>query len=159
MKNKVFIYILAAFVLLIVGFWGYQIYEAQIEAKARQILDKSGMNFYKGSLEEALQKAKKEERMLMINFYAAWCSSCRKMKTETFSNVRVYTFYKSHFINIALNIEKEGKSLAEKYQVEAFPAMVFVDANGNVLQKVIGFKNVDDFLNIGKKLSKSQLSQ
>lgn len=155
MQKKVFIYIAVALLLSLLGFGAFKVRETQTDEEARDILKASGMRFYGESVEKALLKAQAEQKFVMINFYASWCNVCRKMKTETFSNTRVNTFYNSNFINIAFNIEKEGKELAKKYQIEAFPTILFLNTKGKVIQKVTGFKNTDEFINLGKHIIQS----
>lgn len=157
MKPKRYVYYAAAFLITLGIIWGaYKLNEQHTDEQARKILAMSGMKFYEGSLENAFVKAEKEQKTIMLHFYAAWCNVCRKMKIETFGNARANIFYNKNFIAMAFNIEKEGKELAKKYEVEAFPTLVFINSKGNVIQKVTGFKNVDDFLDLGKKIVQTQ---
>lgn len=151
MKKYFIVFASVIFITIIVLLW-QKFYQNQTDEQAREALTASGMNFYDNSIDKALQKAIKEKKNLMIYFYASWCGVCKKMKEEVFSNTRVNTFYNANFVNMALNIEKEGKSLSEKYEVSGFPAMIFINEEGKIIQKIVGFKNVDEFLDIGKKI-------
>lgn len=150
--KKYFIIILSITLLAVVIFLGQKFYQNQTDEQARKMLAASGMNFYDDSIDKALQKAAKEKKNLMLYFYASWCGVCQKMKKEVFSNARIHTFYNTNFVNMALNIEKEGKTLSEKYDVDSFPAMIFINENGKIIQKIVGFKSVDEFLGMGKKI-------
>lgn len=157
MNKKTLFYGLAIVFLTIFSWFLYDLYDKNKDSQAIKILNQSGMNFNKETFSEALDKAKTSHSVIMINFYSSWCNVCRRMKTEVFSNVRVNTFYNKKFINMAFNIDKEpGVSFAKKFGVEAYPTVVFLDEEGKIIQKVIGFQNVDDFLKIGQNVLNTQ---
>lgn len=47
-----------------------------------------GIQFEKGTFKQALQKAKKENKLLFIDGYADWCAPCKKMEKTCFSGRR-----------------------------------------------------------------------
>ncbi len=47
----------------------------------------------------------------------------------------------------------EGPSLAEKYGVSAFPTMLFLDHEGNVLDRIIGYKDADALIEAAEKIA------
>ena len=116
------------------------------------IKSEEGIQFFTGTWQQALDKAKKENKLIFLDAYASWCGPCKKMKHKTFTDKSVGDFYNKHFINVAIDMEKgEGPVLAEKFGVEAYPTLVFVKADGKFLGKTTGFHNVDQFLELGQK--------
>lgn len=43
-----------------------------------------GIVFFEGDYQAALAKAKQENKMLFVDFYADWCGPCKKMAKEVF---------------------------------------------------------------------------
>lgn len=88
----------------------------------------SGIQFYHGSWDEAVQKAKDENKLIFIDFYTKWCGPCRMMADEVFVTRAVGDFYNTNFINCKIDAETaEGAPLARKYRVGVYPTFVFVD--------------------------------
>ncbi|MCU0439959.1 MAG: thioredoxin fold domain-containing protein [Raineya sp.] len=153
MKNKKIIYSLMIIISAALIWFGYNLYDQDKDLQAIKILDESGMNFHKGTFSEALDKAKNNHNIIMINFYSSWCNVCRKMKKDVFSNPKVKAFYNHNFLNMALNIDKEpGLSLAKKFDVDAYPTILFVDEDSKLIHKIVGFKDVDSFIQSGQKI-------
>jgi len=59
----------------------------------------------------------------VIKFYATWCGPC-KVYAKTFD--KVAEEYRDSVIFSSLNVEKEGKELAKKYNIQAIPTTVFI---------------------------------
>jgi thiol-disulfide isomerase/thioredoxin len=98
-----------------------------------------------------LEKAKKENKMIFLDGYATWCGPCKKMDSETYKDQAVADYYNANFINVRYDMEKgEGKMLAEKYDVTAYPYLIFTDPAGVILHKGVGFLEAADFVSLGK---------
>lgn len=93
------------------------------------------INFFKGSFEEAMAQAKKEGKLLFVDFYADWCAPCKMMEEEVFSQAEVGDYYNKHFICCQLHAEApENKNLVQQYKVNVLPTMLFIDTKGKVLR-------------------------
>ena len=44
----------------------------------------NGIKFFKGTFSEALVKAKQENKILFVDFYAVWCVPCKKDGKDSF---------------------------------------------------------------------------
>ena len=50
-----------------------------------------------------------------------------------------------------MDMEKgEGKALARKYRVTAYPSLFFINADGSVRKKAVGYHNPDQIIQLGK---------
>lgn len=98
------------------------------------------------SLDEALAAAKQENKMVFIDFYTDWCGPCKKMAKEVFPQKKVGDFFNAKFVCLKLNAEKEGKELAAKYQVRAYPTYVVLDTKGEVVMDAKGSMDADSFI-------------
>lgn len=98
-----------------------------------------------------LEKAKKENKMIFLDGYATWCGPCKEMDAQTYKSQAVADYYNANFINVKYDLEKgEGPMLAERYLVTAFPNLIFLNADGVMLHKGIGFHEANDFVDLGK---------
>ena len=110
-----------------------------------------GIDFFHGTWDEALQEAEKQEKLIFVDGYAAWCGPCKRMARSVFTKKEVGDFYNSNYINMKLDLEKgEGKKFRKKYPVSAFPTLFFIDSKGKVVHKQKGALPVDRFIKLGQ---------
>ncbi|WP_221626643.1 thioredoxin family protein [Elizabethkingia anophelis] len=111
---------------------------------------KSGIQFHKGSWNEALQVAKKEDKLIFLDIYATWCGPCKLLKLRTFPNAEVGKLYNENFVNVSLDGEDgEGAELAQKYAIRGYPALLFIDGNGKVVAQTAGYHSPKEFIKLG----------
>ena len=111
-----------------------------------------GIQFFKGTFQEALEKAATENKPIFLDIYATWCGPCKMLKKRTFSDKEVGDYYNANFINIAVDGEtKEGIELINNYQVNGYPTLLILDNKGKQLTKQVGFVEPHILVNFGKK--------
>lgn len=111
-----------------------------------------GIEFFKGSWQDALEIAKKQDKILFVDAYAEWCGPCKRMARSVFPEKKVGDFFNKNFINVKLDMEKgEGLVFRKKYPVTAFPTLFFIDYTGELVQKAIGAKQAEGLLKLGRE--------
>ena len=117
MKN--FIYA-AVVIIAVIAFYAFN------NPKADFKNDKvEGIQFHRGNWNEALQLAKKDNKLIFLDIYATWCGPCKKLKANTFSNKEVGRFFNKNFINVALDGEQgDGATLASQYNLTSYPSLL-----------------------------------
>jgi thioredoxin 1 len=114
-----------------------------------------GLEFRKNTLAEALQMARKENKLIFLYVNASWCGPCIELKMTTFRSKAVGEQYNPAFINISLNGEKgDGPELVRKYGVRGYPTFLFINAYGRVVFRTDGFLNAKRFTELGDKVYK-----
>ncbi|NUO03176.1 MAG: thioredoxin family protein [Saprospiraceae bacterium] len=116
-------------------------------------LQGQGMEFFHGTWAEALEEAKKQDRIIFVDAFAVWCGPCKMMAQNVFPDEKVGAFYNRNFINMKLDMEQgEGLEFRKTYPVAAFPTLFYIDAQGKVVQQVRGAQDVNGFIDLGKKV-------
>jgi thiol:disulfide interchange protein len=145
MKTIVFIGIIA-----LVAFGIYSFKSPKVDFKEDTA---EGIQFFNGTFQEALEKAKAENKPIFLDIYATWCGPCKMLKKHTFSDKEVGTYYNTNFINIAIDGEsKEGRELANLYQVRNYPTLLIIDKSGKQLTRQVGFVQPHILVNFGKRI-------
>ena len=69
------------------------------------------------------------------------------MSNLVFPLKSVGDFMNVRFVNVKIDMETdEGRELAKRYGVKAFPTMLLLDAEGEVISKIVGSQSPDVFL-------------
>lgn len=105
------------------------------------------------TLKDALAKAKKENKLVFIDAYTAYCQPCVLMGKNVFTLDRVADFYNQNFINLKIDFGKE-KELADKYQISGYPAFLFLNGNGKLVYLGGGYTEGDAFIGYGEEALK-----
>lgn len=117
-------------------------------------LGAQGIDFSKGSLEEILELAKKENKLVFVDVFTTWCGPCKAMDKNIFPLKEVGTFYNTNFINYKLDAENpefKGPEIAQKYKVPGYPTYLFLDHRGELVSSVSGAMDKEIFLKVGKQ--------
>lgn len=96
-----------------------------------------------------LASAQREQRPVMLDFYADWCISCVEVELM-FEQAKVANeLAKMTLVKVDLtDFNDESRKLLKKYQVIGPPAIIFYNRNG-VLEKnmsIVGVVSADDFV-------------
>ena len=104
-----------------------------------QMQPEQGITFFAGTLQEGLEKAKVENKLLFVDCYTTWCGPCKMLKKYTFTDAHLGDFMKDKYISIAIDMEQpEGEIIAKKYGIQAYPTLLFLDKYGRVVNHQVG---------------------
>lgn len=107
------------------------------------------------SLEKAKVQAKKENKLIFVDNYATWCGPCKKLDANVFNDKELADYFNKTFINVKIDVEKgEGPSVKQKYKINSVPTLLFLDHEGNVKHRAIGYMNKTQLLKTAKDLAK-----
>ncbi len=116
------------------------------------------IKFEDSDFKTILAKAKTEKKLIFLDAYAAWCGPCKLMERNVFTDANVADYYNKNFINAHFDMEKgEGRELAAKYGIRSYPTLLFLNGEGEVVGKELGYLNTADFLALGTKNNKPDL--
>lgn len=114
-----------------------------------------GIRFESLPFKELLAKAGKEKKGVFIDCYTIWCGPCKLMSNTVFTQAAVGEYFNSHFVCEKFDMEKgEGIELGKKYGVTAYPTLLFLDKEGNLLHKMVGACSAEELLKAAQKLNR-----
>ncbi len=111
----------------------------------------STIAFEKGDLASVFAKAKTQDKLIFIDAYTTWCGPCKWMAKNVFTDESAAAYYNQQFINVKLDMEKgEGIDFGEKYKVNAYPTLLFLNAEGEVVHLALGSRSIGQFIQLGE---------
>ncbi|NLR66843.1 thioredoxin fold domain-containing protein [Chitinophaga varians] len=113
------------------------------------------------SWDKILSMAKSEKKSILLDVYATWCIPCKKMEKEVYTLDSIGEYINRYFISLKIqidsnkndneNIKKKyyiSKSIKDKFKVTSVPSIIFLDSNGILLHRSLGYMNADQFLSV-----------
>lgn len=96
----------------------------------------------------AVRLAGEEEKILLVDAYADWCTACKELDHKTFSDPLV----SARLQNLVLlkldltNKDEASETLRRRFAVLAMPTVIFFSNDHRELARFSGFKGPKDFL-------------
>lgn len=107
----------------------------------------AGISFDVHTFAEAMEKAKAENKLVFMDCYTTWCGPCRMMAARVFTQQKVGDYFNEHFVSLKMDMEKgEGITLGKKYGVTAYPTMLILDTQGNVMHTMVGSRSAEELI-------------
>ena len=92
----------------------------------------------------AIELAKKEHKIIMVFVEGENCRWCKKMKYRTFGDEKVEQRLQPF---ISVKVMRENKEAVKHLPaIQGVPTIFFIDTDKKLLQDVIGYFDVDDFI-------------
>ena len=105
---------------------------------------------------EGFEIATREDKLVMLDFYASWCAACKELDHKTYADPAVAAKL-DDYVNIKLDFTRSSETtqaLTEKYQIPGLPVVIFMDADGTVLKRFTGFMGPEEMLAILNDIDK-----
>ena len=101
---------------------------------------------WRADLSSARAEARKTGKIMMIDVYTDWCGWCKKLDTDTYTEAKVIAG-SSSFIPLKINPETstDGAAFVKTYGVSGFPTILFVEADGTLANKIVGYLDGPSF--------------
>jgi uncharacterized protein YyaL (SSP411 family) len=81
---------------------------------------------------DAFERARTEERPVLLFLTAPWCVWCARMEEEAYANPSVAANVNDDFVPIRVDVDRHPR-VRERYQMGGFPSTVFLTPSGEVL--------------------------
>lgn len=109
----------------------------------------SGVSFFEGSFEAALEQAKQHDLPLFVYLTMPNCSPCEFMETKTFPDSEVGKYMNTRFVSYKLDAfdeEVNGPALAKRFSVISYPTYLIIGHEGKVKHRSTSASNPDNFM-------------
>jgi protein disulfide-isomerase len=98
----------------------------------------------------ALAKAKKEHKLLLLNFTGSdWCPWCKRIDKEVFDTPKFGDFAAQKLVLVTVDFPKDRKlskavvdqnaALQEKFGVDGYPTIIVLGSDEKVVFKQVGY--------------------
>jgi thiol-disulfide isomerase/thioredoxin len=123
------------------------LFTAALLLVSTSFLSAQGIIFEKCSWADVQKKAKTENKYIFVDAFTEWCGPCKRMAKNVFTDAKVAAHFNSSFVNYKFDMEKgEGPEFAKKYEVSAYPTLLFFNPAGELVHKVLGEQQVDQLI-------------
>jgi protein disulfide-isomerase len=120
-------------------------------------------------LPKALAKAKAEHKYVFVDFTGSdWCDPCKLVHKKVLSTKEFQKFAQTNLVLMVVDfperkkqsdeLQAANKALKDKYSVDGFPTLMLLDADGNAIYTMPGYKGekpADFIANLKSKLPKT----
>ena len=112
------------------------------------------------TIEEAVASASESGKKILLSVYAPWCGWCRKLDTEVYPNEEVLAYLEEHFVLARVDGDDpetkhrfkgyhlNGPQLAQAFGANGFPTTIFLEADGEYINRLPGYADADVFLEV-----------
>ncbi|MDF1698458.1 MAG: thioredoxin family protein [Saprospiraceae bacterium] len=91
------------------------------------------------NLKSVLKQAKQENKLVFVDIYTTWCLPCKMMDKDVFTHQETADIINKDFISYKVDAEKSnGPIISFNYDVNVFPTLLFLDSNGDILERKEG---------------------
>ena len=118
-----------------------------------------GLNWQR-NLAATIAEAEKEQKPVLIDFYADWCPPCKEMELVTFSAPAIAAELNEHWLLVKVDGTISTSSLKElqkKYRALGFPTLVLLSADGAILDTLSGFQSPGELLPLLRQARQNKL--
>lgn len=105
-----------------------------------------------GNWDAAVFRARSEEKVVLVTFYADWCMWCKKLENTTLADDAVTSFLAKNTVPIRLDVDGDGRELSDEYDVDGLPTVLVLRTDGTELGRIPGYLPPEDFLERVKTL-------
>jgi thioredoxin-related protein len=116
------------------------------------------------AFDAAVDKAKKENKHMIVDVYTTWCGWCKVMDRQTYGDPKVANYLNENFVMAKVNGESsaelhwEGKVITERafarsVGVTGFPTTYFLKPDAHIIGGAPGFIPPENFLIYAKYVS------
>jgi thiol:disulfide interchange protein len=128
----------------------------------------AGLEGWMDNLDKALEKAKKENKPLLVEFTGSdWCPPCKMMRRNVFSKKAFVEAASKKWILVEVDsprgkpeVARKNQPLFQKYKITGVPTVILMDKNGKEFNRFFASEHpsIEDFLkNLDKQLERKNL--
>ncbi len=126
-------------------------------ASAEELSPSDSSRVWYEDWDEGMATAKREKKLVLIDFIKDYCGGCVKMDKKTFSAPEIRKRLTADWVCIKVNVYHNHKSgtydgdtlnyfaLSKYFRVHELPTFIFFDKEGKPVQSLVGFRDKEIF--------------
>lgn len=98
----------------------------------------------------AIAQAKSQNKLVLLDFTGSdWCGYCKLLDKEVLSQPSFKKFADKRYVAVTLDyphdapqsdvVKQQNDALAKQYNIEGFPTLIVLDADGKELGREVGY--------------------
>lgn len=95
-------------------------------------------------VQAALDRARREGKLVLVDFYADWCLPCKRMLKETYTDPKVVAELE-HFVFLKVDTDDQPE-VSKHFGVAGIPDARILKPDGSELARFVGFKSASEVL-------------
>jgi thioredoxin-related protein len=107
--------------------------------------------WFDGDFSAATTQAKQSGSLVMLVFETDWCTWCDRMEREVFTDPNVRSALQG-LVVLKLDAEGDGERLAARYGVDSYPTIVFVNGDGEEVDRILGYLPPGEFVTESRRI-------
>lgn len=137
----------------------YQTIGKQLGTLAR-FIDTGGIKWSEGlSWIEVREKAKRENKHILLDCFTTWCGPCKMMDSDVYPNSNVGKYFNQYFVCVRVQMDRtpndskwvqswynQARDFGKQYRIDGYPTFVFLSPDGDIVEKGSGYKIAQDFI-------------
>lgn len=105
--------------------------------------EKAASELWVTDFKVAQSRAQKEQKPLLIDFYADWCLPCIEWDKRTFSRAKIRETLANEFVSLKVDCTQNTpmcKEMVERYEVIGWPTIIVTDSTGREIagKRIVG---------------------
>ncbi|WMX15174.1 MULTISPECIES: thioredoxin domain-containing protein [unclassified Aureispira] len=105
------------------------------------------VQFESANWESSKSRAIAEGKLYFVDFDASYCATCRNMDESTYMSERLANYISKNVVAVRVDVQDfDGVMWSQQYEVEALPTMLIFNEQGELVKRLVGYKNADDLL-------------
>lgn len=116
-------------------------------------IDWSGKVNWAMNYDVAVNLAKSQNKLIMIDISKSDCPPCKYLATKVYTDDEVASYINKHFVPLFYLVDKDNLPvIVENYFTGTTPTIMFLDPNGKLIYNMIGARPPKAFLNTLKSV-------
>lgn len=105
------------------------------------------VQFESANWENSKSRAMAEGKLYFVDFDASYCATCRNMDESTYMSERLASYISKNVVAVRVDVQDfDGVMWSQQYEVEALPTMLIFNEQGELVKRLVGYKNADDLI-------------
>jgi len=96
---------------------------------------------------DALKRAEKEDKPIVLYFYSSFCGFCDLMDRDVLNDKEIEPMLKKDVVYVKISVDKSTE-LPRRYGVRGYPTISLLDPSGRRIVQIPGYVPKNDFKRI-----------